>query len=315
MFQQSQTILIGTTLNPAGDPLVASGVRLARAMGAKVHLAHAHELPRVPGSLLTFGEVTVGELLDREWQALRERMDRQIERLGLRPEEIAGTTLDVGTPYRVLVAAARQNDVDLIVVGAAESAEAASRLIGSTADRVVRKADRPVLLVREELAVPPARVLLPTGLSGGTGEVLEESLALLDRMEGGREAELEALFIAAEVEGRPARGQSVPEPARDLAARRLDQFLAEAGRATQWQIGSRVEFGLIDREILKRIESWRPDWVVLRTHDRAEVEPFLLGRVTMALMRQGSASVLVVPPVAARAAMVLPQMAAVSVAA
>src|SRR5579885_1531989 len=88
MSKQSQTILIGTTLNPAGDPLVASGLRLARAMGARVHLAHAHELPRVPGSLQPFGDVTLGELLDLEWQALRERMDRQIERLGIRPDEI-----------------------------------------------------------------------------------------------------------------------------------------------------------------------------------------------------------------------------------
>jgi nucleotide-binding universal stress UspA family protein len=179
----------------------------------------------------------------------------------------------------------------------------------------VRKADRPVLLVRDELAVPPARVLLPTSLSGRAGEILTESLAFLERMEGGREAELEALFIAAEVEGRPARGQNVPDPARAMAARRLDEFLAGAPGAAKWQIGSRVEFGFIDREILKRIESWRPDLVVLRTHDRKEAEPFLLGRVTMALLRQGSASVLVVPPAAARVGRIDRQVETVSVAA
>jgi nucleotide-binding universal stress UspA family protein len=301
MSKKSQVVLIGTTLNPAGDKLVASGVRLARSMGARVHLVHAYELPKAQDGLAS----------------VVERMDQQIARLGLRREEIAGTTLDLGAPHRVLLEAAGRGDVDLIVIGAVESEEAASRLIGSTADRVVRKADRPVLLVRNELAVPLQRVLLPVGLSGRTAEALEEGLEFLGGMEGGREAELEVLFVSAEVEGRPARGQSVPDQIRRTATGRLDGFLAEAfsgvRSATDWRIGSRVEFGFIDREILNRIERWQPDLVVLRTHDREEVEPFLLGRVTMALMRQDGASVLVIPPVAARATMMLPRALEVAV--
>ncbi len=317
MSKKSQTVLIGTTLNPAGDKLVASGIRLAQSMGARIHLVHAYELPRVP---FPIGGVPVGELLDVERRALAERMEQQIARLGLRREEIAETTLDLGSPHRVLVETARRIDADLVVLGAVESGEALSRLLGSTADRVVRKADRPVLLVREELAVPLQRVLLPVGLSDRTAEALEEGLELLGGMEGGRDAELEALFVSAEVDGRPARGQNVPDRVRQMATGRLDGFLAgalaAARSATEWQIGSRVEFGLIDREILNRIERWQPDLVVLRTHDREEVEPFLLGRVTMALMRQEGASVLVIPPVAARATMMLPRaMETVSVAA
>jgi nucleotide-binding universal stress UspA family protein len=295
MTSESQTVLIGTTLNPAGDKLVASGVRLARAMGAKVHLVHAYEMPKVQGNL------PVGELLDLGLRALTERMEEQIARLGLRPEEIADATLDLGAPHRVLIEAARRSDADLIVLGAVESEEGVSRLIGSTADRVVRKADRPVLLVRDELTVPLSRVLLPVGLSGRTAEALEESLDLLGGMTGGYDAELEAFFVSAEVDGRPARGQIVPEETRAMVAGRLSDFLSGARHAAEWRIGSRVEFGFIDREILTRIQQWQPDLVVLRTHDREELEPFLLGRVTMALMRQGGASVLVIPPVAARA--------------
>ncbi len=314
MSSRIKTVLIGTTLNPSGDRLVASGIRLARSMGARVHLVHAYDVPVVHGAPSPL-DVPIGEFLDAGRRALGERMDRQIARLGLGAEEIAGTTLDLGSPHRVLIEAARRCDADLIVVGAVESAEAASRLIGSTADRVVRRADRPVLLVRGELSLPLARVLLPVGLSGSAAEALEAGLDFLAGIDGGQAAVLEALFVAAEVDGRPARGQSVPEGVRERATGRLDGFLAETPRTADWRIDSRVEFGFIDREILTRIERWQPDLVVLRTHDREGVEPFLLGRVTMALMRQEGVSVLMIPPVAARAGMFLRNEAEVSVAA
>jgi nucleotide-binding universal stress UspA family protein len=303
MSKKRQSVLIGTTLNPAGDKVVASGIRLARSMGAKVHLVHAYDLPRIPGGVPSILDVPVGERLDSGRRALVERMDLQIARLGLRPEEIASTTLHLGAAHRVLIETARRSGADLIVIGAAESDEARTRLIGSTADRVVRKTDRPVLLVRDELTVPLTRVLLPVGLSAFAAEALEEGLELLGGMAGGRETELEALFVSAEVDGRAARGQSIPDPARAVATGRLDSFLAGPRSTAGRRIASRVEFGFIDREILTRIERWRPDLVVLRSHERSGVEPFLLGRVTMALLRQGDACVLVIPPLAARAGM------------
>jgi len=305
MSNKGQTVLIGTTLNPAGDKVVASGIRLARSMGAKVHLVHAYDLPRVQGGVPSVFDIPVGELLDRGRRDMTERMDLQIARLGLRSEEIAGTTLDMGAAHRVLIETAQRNDCDVIVIGAAESDQAFARLIGSTADRVVHKADRPVLLVRDELVVPLTRVLLPVGLSDFAAEALEEGLELLGAMEGGREAELEALFVSAEVDGQ----------ARQAAAGRLDGFLAGPRRTAERRIGSRVEFGLVDREILARIERWRPDLVVLRTHERSGVEPFLLGRVTTALLRRGETSLLVIPPLAARAGMSAGRMEEVEVAA
>jgi nucleotide-binding universal stress UspA family protein len=315
MSNKSQTVLIGTTLNPAGDKVVASGIRLARSMGAKVHLVHAYDLPRVQGGVPSLFDIPVGELLDLERRSMAERMELQIARLGLRSEEIAGTTLDLGAAHRVLIEAAQRTDADLIVIGAAESEEARARLIGATADRVVHKADRPVLVVRDELAVPLARVLLPVGLSAFAAEALEEGLELLGGLEGGRETELEALFVTAEVDGRSARGQSIPEPARAAAAGRLDSFLAGPRSSAEWRIESRVEFGFVDREILTRIERWRPDLVVLRTHERSGVEPFRLGRVTTALLRQAETSLLVIPPLAARAGMSFGRLQEVEVAA
>lgn len=46
----------------------------------------------------------------------------------------------------------------------------AAELLGSTADRVLRKASCPVLIVRGELPVPPRRVLAPVDPSTLSGD-------------------------------------------------------------------------------------------------------------------------------------------------
>jgi hypothetical protein len=123
------------------------------------------DLPLVYGGAPFVAEMPVGELVDAERRALQEQMDLQIARLGLAPEEIQGTTLDLGAAHRVLIEAAERSDSVLIVMGAVESHHTLERLFGSTAGRVVRKADCPVLLVRNAMVVPPSRILLPVDLS------------------------------------------------------------------------------------------------------------------------------------------------------
>jgi nucleotide-binding universal stress UspA family protein len=309
MAQAIETVLIGTTLHPSGDAIVASGIRLARALKARVHLVHACE-PALARGGAPFGAGLLEPWDEAERQALAERLESAAARLGLGRAELAGTTLERGAAHRVLLDAAQRCDADLIVIGAAESDAARARLIGATADRVVRKADCPVLLVRRELALPPARVLLPVDLSAAAAEALGQGLALLREIAGENRPEIEALFVGTEVSGRPARGQSVPEAERAAALGRLRDFLGRAPDASlttapgaaRWRIEPRVEFGLIDRAILDRIERRQPDLVVLRTNSRVGFDPLVLGRVATAVVRQGNANVLLIPPAAARAA-------------
>lgn len=316
MLEKKQTVLIATTLHPNGDRFVAAGICLARAMGARVHLAHAYDLPLVYGGAPFVAEMPVGELVDAERRALQEQMDLQIARLGLSAEEIQGTTLDLGAAHRVLIEAAERSDSVLIVMGAVESHHTLERLFGSTADRVVRKADCPVLLVRNAMVVPPSRILLPVDLSELSAEALRQGLALLGRVEGAREATVEALYVRTEVEGSAVFDErNVSPEAREGVSRELGGFLAKARSTEGWRIEPRVELGFVDREILNRIERSRPDLVVLGTHGRSGFERFLLGSVTSIVVRESHANVLVIPPEAARAGMAAEKREAVAVAA
>ena len=66
-----------------------------------------------------------------------------------------GTCLEVGTPAHAILERLEQDEFDLIVVGAHGRESAAEHVIGTVADRVLRHAKVPVLLVPRATEEPP----------------------------------------------------------------------------------------------------------------------------------------------------------------
>lgn len=123
MLRKHETVLIGTSLSNLSDEVVRSGLGLARAMGGKVYLLHAF-LPRVTysgGGAPFVTSTLAGEVAEAEQRLLAQKMDEQVERLGIRPEELLGTALEEGPAHRSLIDAAGKFGADLIVLGATEA--------------------------------------------------------------------------------------------------------------------------------------------------------------------------------------------------
>jgi nucleotide-binding universal stress UspA family protein len=279
------------------DPVVNAGLQVARAAGAKVALVHAFQPRMAYGSETPYvAEVVLVEALAAESALVTRRLEEQIERLGIRGEELAGKRVEYGPPHRALVEAAAAFGADLLVVGAAESA-AVAKLFGSTADRVIRTSLRPVLVVRPPLAVPPHKALLPVDLSPLSAVAFRRGLAVLDRAAPGAEVEVEALYVMPETD----RGLFEPAARADLsepeAAREVERFVARNKSASDRAVAIRVAQGEVETAIRARSDEWGADLVVLGTHGRGGFERFLLGSVAADVVRRGTVSVLVIPPV------------------
>lgn len=312
MSKKIETIVIGTSLTEASDAVVRGGMKLARSAGAKAYLVHAYSPPMTYTGSPFLPEVPTGEVLKAERAALQRKLDSQIERLGIERGELAGVVLDTGPAHRLLTDTAQRLAADLLVVGATE-APRLSRVFGSTADRVVRKASCPVMVLRGELPVPPRRVLLPVDLSPLSAEAFEIGLGLLAQIAPAagveRIPEVEAFFVVLEPETRAGAAEepraSAPLDAQaPIAEQELHRFVRahQEAAAASWPVAVRVASGFVDSEILDRIEQWGPDLVILGTHGRGGFERFLLGSVAATVVRDGWTNVLVVPPLAAREA-------------
>ena len=302
MAKKIETVLIGTSLAEASDQVVRAGLKVARAAKARVVLAHAFSPHILYGGAPYVPELP--EVVEAQKENLRRKMEGQAHLLGIHPEERAGTFLEVGPAHQMLMATAQKTNADLIVVGATE-APILAKLIGSTADRVVRKATCPVLVVRRELPMPPARVFLPVDLSLLSAEALREGLKILgllarDQGLAATLPEVEALCVVTDLDRHLFAPEEAPERAEIKVREDLGRFLALHAADTAFKVVPRTVSGYVEDEILLRIREWEPDLVVLGTHGRGGFERFLLGSVATRIVHNGDANVLIVPPAAAR---------------
>jgi nucleotide-binding universal stress UspA family protein len=292
------TVLIGTSLGAESDQVVRSGLAVARAAGARAFLVHAAQLE----PLLAGYEAGAGA--DLEWEQIAqcsEDLRRQIERLGVGQSELAGSKVQAGAPHRVLTEIAQQVGADLIVVGATGSGPFAAELLGSTADRVLRKASCPVLVVRGELPVPPRRVLAPVDLSPLSGDSFCCGLQILAQLAGSAQIEVRAVHALSLLDAlafRQRTGTSVEQAERHAAAQ-LHQFVLEHRAHVPFPVEAAVVPGEPRVEILHELEEHPADLLILGTHGRGGLDRLVLGSVASTVARKAPCSVLVISPEAA----------------
>jgi len=278
-----RTVLIGTDLDSDSDALVSAGVQLARAAGAKIHLAYSFAPPIA--YLSELGAGVSDPILAREEQQCREALADQARQAGI---AIADAELHVrrGAPHRMLSDLAERIGADLLIVGATGGGRLHRRL-GSTADRVLRRAHCPVLVVRGNLAVPPKKVLAPVDLSPLSAEAFGRGLSLLSDL--GAAPEVEVLFVLSVLE-RQTSFERTPEQIDHLAAEKLERFVGAHA------VERKVRTGNTREEIFAEVASYHPDLILLGTHGLGGFDRFAIGSVAADVTRESPCSVLVVPP-------------------
>jgi nucleotide-binding universal stress UspA family protein len=137
-------ILVGLDRSERAGTVLARAASLASRDGAELFLLRAIGLPP---------EVPADAFLSPPAQmmsAWREEAVRDLERLALslEPSIVAHVLVRIGSPWSAICAAAREHDVDLIVVGS-HGHSVLDHVLGTTAAKVVNHADRSVLVVRE----------------------------------------------------------------------------------------------------------------------------------------------------------------------
>ena len=144
-----KSILIGCDFSPDSDVAFDYGLSLAQEFQSELHLAHVVET-----SLYQELHKTDSAVEEEIQQEVRTRLVQKLQ--DMVPEDARNwckprTDLLDGNPYEEIVNYAEQNDMDMIVLGTRGHGLMKSLLIGSTTDRVVRRAPCPVLSVSRKV--------------------------------------------------------------------------------------------------------------------------------------------------------------------
>ncbi len=300
-MEKISKIVVGTSLSEASDPVVEAGLDIARTTGCELHVVHAYPMPAVFGDSAFGGATLGGHLLQPQVAAdeeiYRAELGAQLERLGSGLDRLTGLELAIGTPHQLVVEIADRLAADLVLLGSSEAAGPLAPLLGSTADRVIRKSTRPVLVVREGFRLPFERVLAPVDLSPLSEESLTRGLEILEQLELEEQPAVEALFILSRLD-REKSQHFTPEQVDRFAGEELRRFLERIDGPYADTLEPRLRCGVPRQEILAYLEQHPADLLILGTHGRSGFERFILGSVAADLVRRVEVSVLVVPPLA-----------------
>jgi nucleotide-binding universal stress UspA family protein len=144
-------LVVGYDGSRSAGQAVRWAARLAGRLGCPLHVVRAWTLSTAPRP----ADAPTGyvpSMLEFE-EAVRERLLRDVERLGLGEVDATTHVLHGSAARRLLEAAAR---ADMLVVGARGEGGFHGLRFGSTADQVVRHASCPVVVVPVTVADAPA---------------------------------------------------------------------------------------------------------------------------------------------------------------
>jgi nucleotide-binding universal stress UspA family protein len=148
---QLKQILIPIDFSDYSDQALRWGVSLAQKYGAQLLLLHV--IPEVLEEVSA--RESAGEQLVIDLTAEVEAQLREIARQGLKEGVAVDVRVADGEPADAILRMARQEKVDLIVMGTHGRTGLSHLLLGSTAEAVVRAAACPVFTVRASATHAP----------------------------------------------------------------------------------------------------------------------------------------------------------------
>jgi nucleotide-binding universal stress UspA family protein len=293
------SLLVPVDLTPSSDRVLGRVSLLPLADDARVTLLHV-----VPGSLPSreqrSAERDANQALAAEARHLRKQVGKHV---------IIEPLVTLGAAAKEIAARATALKAELIVMGRGRGRALRDSFLGSTAERVVRHAQLPVLVVRLAPRTAYSRPALALDLDQAAHDVVRFMLLVLPPPR----PRVEVIHAFDDPHG----GLVYPSLSEDAAEERKDELRSDATRELTKLLSAalakahvrpenvpfwktHVRYGSPRIVVEKAVKKRKNDLLVLGTHGYAGAAYLFLGTVAGDLLRAARCDVLVVPPIRPR---------------
>lgn len=293
MNNRLRTLLAATDLSAPSRHTAQRAAMLAQQIGARLELVHVLQQSALD---------ELRELFKKDGEALQENIRSQTKKELTRLTDdlavVLGRSADChlieGIVLEAIMAQVEVLDADLLVIGARGTGFIRQLLIGSTAERLLRMTQRPVLTVKQPPREAYQNVLVPIDFSSWSQSAIQLALTVAPQAEivlmHAYEVPFEGkMHIAGEKEEMILHYRNI---ARKEANARLSQVASDAKLArANWC--SIVVHGDAARRILEQEEKQGADLIVLGKHGLGMAEELLLGSRTKYVLAHARCDVLV----------------------
>jgi universal stress protein E len=279
-------ILCATDLLPKSEAAIERAGLLADELGADLTLLHVV----APGESERALEQTLQTALAR----IRSRARPPLWRAQRAPNVVVRT----GNPARIILDTVAQSKARLLVLGPHRERPLRDALEGTIAQKALAAKNCPVLVVQNEARGPYRRVLLALDLSEASGSAIRAA---------------ESLVLAPEADARIVHAHEPPyqgmlhyaDVGIDSVVRYADSWRREAKRAVRDLLKyESAHFARYDVHIeqqpaavgiLRAIERYEPDLLVMGTHGGGRLRQALVGSVANRVLHERTGDALIVP--------------------
>src|SRR5262252_5007917 len=286
-------IIVGHDLRAGGETALRSAAVLARRCSAELRLVHVIEPQH------TYQRLSHPLTSHYSLEEIAQKSGAKLRALAAGPE-LAHLQVEyevrTGKPFVELIIARRAWQADLIVVGGASKQDPS--FLGSTSERIVRKAMVPVMVAKKVLSTGAKTFLVPTDFSDCARRAAQEALILAESFRAHivffHVVDLYPLYTIAYADD---FGVSVPlpPPAPEVMESEWESFLAGLPlKKAVWE--KYIEEGEAATAIVREAEQRRADLIVMGTHGRTGLEYMLLGSVAEKVVRRAHCPVLTIRP-------------------
>ncbi len=147
-------ILVPVDFSPSVGTIIEAAITLATATAAKIYLLHVEEdVFRIKqGHVCTVMDRDFVPIIDKFHQTLLAECSSKLQGLLSKiPEEFRGDALTrEGHAMEQILNYIREQDIDLVVIGSRGQSNIASQRLGSTTEKIARKAPCSVYIVKDE---------------------------------------------------------------------------------------------------------------------------------------------------------------------
>ncbi len=296
MFSQ---ILCPIDFSDASQHAIRYAIALARIQRARLTALYVYPPPFVPPDVPVLDAQAQADDLTRLETETAAVFQEATER---------GLTVNVvvkrGQPAREILMHAASLPADVIVMGTHGAGGFEHLVLGSVAEKVLRKATCPVLTVPPHAAFTDgpsfARLVCAIDFSEWSLAGLEEACALAGEVQG----TVTAVHVIEwpwnepdkpDLEGLPpAQAAALREYRRyqeTMARTRLEQVTGEVNRG-RCRVGTRIANGKSYQELLCAAEREHADLIVMGVHGRSALDVFVFGSTTHQVVRRATCPVL-----------------------
>jgi nucleotide-binding universal stress UspA family protein len=298
--------LVPTDFSKASLATIEMASRFSKRFGAELHLVHVFEpdysIAGLVAAPMIVPEVDVRRRVRRHLQVVAKRHGVE-----LRPENIHALR---GRPFEEICRLARESKADLIIASTRGNTGFKHLALGSTAERIVRYAPCPVLVLpataqrrsmrRQEKSGRSAlsfeTILVPIDFSDCSRQGLAYAKSLAKRF-GSKLVLLHAValqyYITNDEYGRydlPLLLQQTEDAAREQ--------MRDVVRKENWdgiKVEAAIQIGHAGEQVCARAEEFGADAIVTSTHGTTGLKHVLLGSTAEYIVRHAQRPVFVIP--------------------